>query len=170
MYFFGVSMPLKSAIAYIIGAFFLGILLPVLIIDAFADNFPSPIREILSFFLIVIAFPSLLCLMHKKKMFGQGNGSLFFRFYTIAFTLFGLIITSIGLFGDEIRMPMVSTGGVILAMGIAMFQWAKKVDGDFKQAIQAQHEEQAAIERENQIDMHAEAIVRAEQMKKKLGN
>ena len=172
--FFGVTMSPAGWLITLVGAFF-AMFIPVFFIGFISEIFPAPISEIVFLILFVVVWPAILCWLYSRKIFAQGRASIFFWFYLIFYIAFGLYMMTMGDrtytgADGEIVVNTVSfierLGGFLTAaVGVAMFFWSRKEKKTFNLAV----EDGIAQEREDQINMQAEAILRAEQLKKDQG-
>ena len=172
--FFGVSMSPMGWVFTLIAAFF-AMFIPVFIIGMISEVFPGALSEIVFMILFIIVWPAILCWLYSRKIFAQGRASVFFWFYLLFYIAFGLFMM---LQGDrsytapdgEVITNTVSLierlgGALIAAVGVAMFFWSRNEKKTFNLAVQ----DNIVAEREDQINMQAEAILRAEKMKKDQG-
>jgi len=141
--------------------------IPFALIEWIASYLPEPLRMPVTFVLNFLGFPALLCWLHSRKVFGQGRGSAFFRIYTIFYMAMGALFLVNGVTNQSGSLGFWNAiGGVfVMGIGVAMFLWARRTDKAFAQALAVQDE----IRREDSINAQAEAILRAEEMKKERG-
>ena len=171
--FFGVTMSPMGWFLTLLGAFF-AMFIPVFIIGGIAESFPSPLSDIIFLILFVVAWPAILCWLYSRKIFAQGRASVFFWFYLIFYIGFGaLILFKSGTVTlsdgsqivNEISILDRLGGLLMIVVGIVMFVWSRNEKKKFNIAVvDTMH-----AEREDQINAQAEAILRAEEMKKERG-
>ncbi|NSX54154.1 hypothetical protein [Parasulfitobacter algicola] len=162
---FGVSLPLSTWFILIGGAL-LALIIPFSIIGSFTSFLPEPFDLIASNLLAGIGFPVLLCYLHSRKMFGRGLGSVFFRIYTWFYLVLGLFSISMGFLSNEApNLAGIMFGVIMLATGLGMLWWSRRTAIKLQAAYADEAEQRAAAEREEQIQIQAEAIARAEAMK-----
>lgn len=163
--YYGVSLPLSTWFMLIVGAV-LALVLPFAVIGSITSFLPAPINLIVSNVLAGIGFPVLLCYLHSRKMFGRGIGSVFFKIYTWFYVLLGLFSISFGFMAyDEPQFTGIAFGVIMLATGLGMIWWSRRTNRALQDAINQDAEQRAAYEREEQVQIQAEAIARAEAMK-----
>lgn len=169
--FFGVTMSPVGWLMTLLAAFF-AMFIPVVIIGAISEIFPAPLSSIVFGLLMIVGLPALLCWLYSRKIFAQGRASIFFWFYLIFYVVAGLYLMTLGDSSytsaeGEVITNTVSfieriAGALMAAVGVAMFLWSRKEKKTFNLAVQ----DGVAAEREDQINIQAEAIMRAEKMKK----
>jgi len=172
--FFGVSMSPVGWLITLVGAFF-AMFIPVFIIGVISEVFPGALSEIVFFILFVLVWPATLCWLYSRKIFAQGRASVFFWFYLIFYIAFGAMILfskdKAGVLADgtewtnTVSIIERLSGVMIMAVGVAMFIWSRNEKKKFNFAV----EDNIHAEREAQINMQAEAILRAEELKKDQG-
>ncbi len=163
--FFGIVLS-PSAWAMILIAVIGALVIPFMFIAEFANLFPAPLSTIIEVSLGYVGFPLLLCYLHSRKLFGRGMGSMFFFIYKWFYVLIGvvaLIGTPYAEGGFNVEGFMF--GVIFTTVGLVMIWWTRKIDKSFQDAVETGEEIQAEADREAQIQMQAEAILRAEQMK-----
>ena len=156
---FGVFLSPLGWLLVLVAALF-SIVLPFAAIEWMTSYLPASVRVPATVGLSYIAFPMLLCALYRKRVFGTGRGSVFFWVYTTLFTSFGLMFLYKGITGSPPEDVIENlTGGVIVtSVGVVMYIWARKTKRRFGEEIQRG----IALEREEQINMQAEAIRRAD--------
>lgn len=163
--FFGVSMsPMGWFITLMIAL--VSLMIPFAIIEYIASFFPSPINDILSFLMAAIGLPALLCWMYSRKLFAKGRASALFWIYTLLYASAGLVALLMPGSEDVPRSFSSRIAGIpLVIIGLGMFFWSRKERQKFDIAVaDADH-----AMKEEQINMQAEAILRAEQLKKERG-
>ena len=165
MYLFGVSLPLSTWFMLIVGAV-VALIIPFGVIGSITSFLPEPVDAIVGNLLAGVGFPVLLCYLHLRKMFGRGMGSVFFKVYMWFYILLGLFAISFGILAyDTPQIDGVIIGIIMLATGIGMLWWSRRTNIALQAAYDEEDQVRAAAEREEQIQMQAEAIARAEQLK-----
>jgi len=172
--FFGVSMSPMGWLITLLCAFF-AMFIPVFIIGFISELFPAAISGFVFFVLFIAALPACLCWLYSRKIFAQGRASIFFWFYLLFYVAFGLFMMTLGdrtytspegeVITNTVSFIERLGGALIAAVGVAMFLWSRKEKKTFNLAVQ----DGIVAEREDQINMQAEAILRAEKMKKDQG-
>ena len=82
MFFYGVSMSPGQWIITLMLAL-LVFITPMLMIEAFAENFPEPLRTITIVIMNYIGIPLIACLLYKWKIHTRGQGSIIFWVYLL---------------------------------------------------------------------------------------
>lgn len=157
-----------SPAAFVAGciAVILAMIVPFFLIEAALSPLPEPLKSIGVVGLSYIGIPALLCYLHYRKQFATGFGSAFFILYTWFFLVFGIIII-VGTYYAQggLNMGGMGAGTVLAIVGICMILWRRNVSVRFSNAVADGAAQQAAMEREAAIQIQAEAILRAEQMR-----
>lgn len=162
---FGVSLPLSTWFMLVVGAV-LALIIPFGIIGSVTSFLPEPINLIATNILAGIGFPVLLCYLHSRKMFGRGLGSIFFKIYMWFYLLLGIFSIGFGVMAyDTPQWDGIIVGVIMLATGLGMFWWARRTAAKLQDAYAGEAERMAAEAREEQVQIQAEAIARAEAMK-----
>ncbi len=162
---FGISLPLSTWLILIVAAV-LALIIPFGIVGSITSFLPEPIDLIASNLLAGIGFPILLCYLHSRKMFGSGLDSVFFKIYTWFYLILGLFSISFGFLAYETpQLTGILIGVIMLATGLGMLWWSRRTAARLQAAYADEAEQHAAAEREEQIQIQAEAIARAEAMK-----
>ncbi len=165
MMYYGVSLPLSTWFMLIVGAA-MALILPFAVVGSITSFLPAPIDLVASNILAGIGFPVLLCYLHSRKMFGRGIGSAFFKIYTWFYVLLGLFSISFGFLAyDKPQLVGIAIGLIMLATGLGMIWWSRRTNVALQDALNHDADQRAAFEREEQIQIQAEAIARAEAMK-----
>lgn len=158
--FFGLALSLRGWLALIAVSFVL-VISPLIFIEAFAKSLPEPIGFLVYVLLGFVAMPALMCFLHYRKMFKVGSGSILFRVYCGVYMFLAFFIT----------MKLFSVGpsfqtvlGALVTCGVSGFMvwFAMKTKKDLSGAVAQAHD----AAREDDIQRQAEAILRAEEMKK----
>jgi hypothetical protein len=144
----------------------LAMVIPFFIIEAVLSPLPEPLRTVGVIGLSYVGMPVLLCYLHYKKLLGTGFGSGFFILYTWFYLVFGIIMI-VGTYYAEggPNYGGMGPGAVMATIGACMIWWRRKVSVRFNAAVEDGTVLQAEMEREEAIQVHAEAILRAEQMR-----
>jgi len=160
---FGIFLSPLAWVMVSIGALF-AIILPFVFFEWLASYMPESLRVPTSLGLTFIAFPILLCVLHKRKVFGVGRGSAFFWIYTIMFSALGMLFLIKGVTGSppESMFENTAGGAIITFVGIAMFVWARRTNEKLSAAIVSS----ITSAREEQVNIQAEAILRADSIKR----
>jgi prolipoprotein diacylglyceryltransferase len=146
------------------------LLIPFTILGSVAAYFPAPFDTIVEVLLIGIGFPVFLGFLHARKVFSRGIGSVFFTIYTWFYLLLGLFSMSFGYLAYETpQYDGIIVGVVLFITGCALIWWSRKTDANLASAIDTNATRHADAQREEQIQIQAEAIARAEQMKNSEG-
>lgn len=162
---FGVFM---SPGAFVAGCFavIVAMIVPFVAIEAALSPLPEPLKTIGIVGLSYIGMPVLLCYLHHRKLFGTGFGSGFFMLYTWFYLAFGIIIIVGTYYAEGGPNYEGMVGGVVLAIvGTCMIWWRRRVSVRFNSAVEDGMAQQAELDREEAIQIQAEAILRAEQMR-----
>ena len=164
--FYGVSM----SPAGWLGTFFLAlitIMAPLLAIEYVGSLLPSFLETPFIILGAFILFPLLLCYLYSKKIFATGRSSVLFTFYTWMYVVIGFqqCFKAFYGFGGFSFFGLIG-GFLIIGLGVAMHVWSRKEREKFSVALADQEANDDAIAREEQVKIHAEAILRAEEMKK----
>ena len=167
--YFGVEMPLKSWLLVITAAV-LALIIPFGVIGSIVAPLPEPMSMIVEFALAYFGFPALLCYLHSRKVFGRGIGSVFFKVYTWFYLLIGVAVM-VAAFNAEggFSLDNFIFAALMLAVGVGMLWWSRRTAAKFAAAVEEEAISQAALEREEDIERQAEAILRAEEMKRQQG-
>ena len=159
--FFGIVITPWTWLMLIV-AVILSLVMPFAVVGSVTSFLPEPFNLIASNILAGIGFPVLLCYLHSRKMFGRGLGSVFFRLYTWFYLVLGLFSISFGFLAyDTPQVPGIIVGIIMLATGLGMVWWSRRTSGALQDALNQDAEQQAAFEREQQIQIQTEAIARA---------
>ena len=169
MVFFGLEMPLKSWLL-VLAAAALALIIPFGVIGSIVAPLPEPMSTIAEVALAYVGFPVLLCYLHSRKVFGRGLGSVFFRVYTWFYLLIGVaVMAGAFLAEDGFNLDGFIFAILMLAVGTGMLWWSRRIRAKFAAAVEEETVAQAALEREEDIQRQAEAILRAEEMKRQQG-
>ncbi|MEP3635994.1 MAG: hypothetical protein ABJN14_01875 [Paracoccaceae bacterium] len=142
------------------------LLIPFAVIGSISAYFPEPLDTVVEVLLIGIGFPVLLAYLHSRKVFARGLSSVFFKIYTWFYLILGLFSVSFGYLAYETpHYDGIIVGAFLLLTGCGLIWWSRKTDSNVAAAIQDDAAHRAEIEREEQIQIQAEAIARAEQIK-----
>lgn len=166
MVFFGLEMPLKSWLL-VLAAAALALIIPFGVIGSIVAPLPEPLSTIVEVILAYLGFPALLCYLHSRKVFGRGMGSVFFKVYTWFYLLIGVAVM-VGAFVAEEGFDLDGFifAILMLTVGTGMLWWSRRTAARFAAAAEEQAAAQAALEREDDIQRQAEAILRAEEIKR----
>ena len=157
-----------SPAAFVVGciAVILAMIVPFFIIEAALSPLPEPFKTIGVVSLSYIGMPVLLCYLHYKKQFKTGFGSGFFLLYTWFYLVFGIVMIVGTYYAEGGPNYDGMGGGVVFAIvGTCMIWWRRRVSTRFNSAVEDGAALQAEMEREEAVQIQAEAILRAEQMR-----
>ncbi|MEP5759491.1 MAG: hypothetical protein ABJ327_09380 [Litoreibacter sp.] len=163
--FVGVSLSPWTWLMLIVGAA-ISLLLPFAIIGSIASYFRDPINTVVEVVLAGVGFPVFLGFLHSRKVFDRGLGSVFFKIYVWFYLLLGLFAIGFGYLAyDTPQYDGMIVGFVLLITAIGLIWWSRKTSNAYASAVESDADYRAEMEREEQIQIQAEAIVRAEQIK-----
>lgn len=156
--FLGISLSPWTWFMLIVAAAF-SLLIPFTLIGTIAAYFPEPVDTVVEVVLAGIGFPVLLGYLHSRKVFGRGLGSVFFTIYTWFYLLLGLFAIGFGYLAyDTPQYDGMIVGAVLFLTGCALVWWSRKTNATYATAIEEDAMRHAEMEREEQIQIQAEAI------------
>jgi len=139
------------------------------------ETIPAPMGEILFAALTLVVWPMCLCWFYSHKLFSQGRTSIVFWLYLLLYIGMGALLVKFNISGtpdaenvgvSNFDLMIERFGGFLFPLvAILMFSWSRREKKRYLQAVK----DGIAEEREDQINIHAEAILRAEEMKKQQG-
>jgi membrane associated rhomboid family serine protease len=161
----GVFVSPATLVAGIV-AVILALIVPFFLIEAALSPLPEPYKTYSVAGLSYFGMPLLLCYLHKRQLFRSGFGSGFFALYTLFYLGFGIVI-GVGSYYAEggPNIEGMAAGVVMGLVGCAMVWWRTRTARTYDAAVQQDLEARAEWEREEAIQMQAEAILRAEEMR-----
>lgn len=166
MYFVGVSLSPMGWLMVIVAALF-ALALPFAVIGSIVSPLPEPFATAAEMVLGYVGFPLLLCYLHSRKMLGRGMGSAFFHVYTWVYLLVGLIAAAAAFFAEGgFNIDGFLFGVVMVVIGAGMIWWSRRTSAALYSKAEEAMANQAAQEREEDIQRQTEAILRADELRK----
>jgi len=141
------------------------IMAPFLMIESFASGFPEPIKTTIIILFGYLGMPVLMCFFYKRKMFRQGQGAALFWVYC---SVYGLVAFAgvEKIYNGDLSFNSIMTLLVPGAVAFFMIRFALKTQKEFGDAVEEIDRVDAERQREEDIQRQAEAILRAEEIKK----
>ena len=163
--FFGVALTPVGLLAVLFIALF-AMLAPMLVIEEVSKDLSEPWRTIVMVLGVYIVWPLIVAWLYKVKLRKSGKGSVIFYFYVGLYCLmFIVFLTKIftGVSNGSDYLGVLVLGSVSGGLIWLALKTRKQLSNDIAQAQIEIHE----AERAEDIQRQAEAILLAEEMKKK---
>ena len=162
---FGVALTPVSLLSVLFVAFF-AMLAPMLIIEEVSKSLSEPWRSVVMVLGAYIVWPLIVAWLYKVKLRKSGTGSVIFYFYAglycLMFIIF-LIKIFTGVSNGSDYLGVLVLGSVSGGLIWFALKTRKQLSNDIAQAQIEMYED----ERAEDIQRQAEAILLAEEMKKK---
>ena len=158
--FFGISLTPKGWLYVLIAALFL-IFSPMFVIESFANMFPEPVNKIIILAGSYVFMPMLVAWLYKRKFLNSGRGSAIFYIYVGAYAFLFLTFFA-KLFSGDAKWD--DYLGVVVLGAVVTYLISSAIK-THKEAVRLA-QEAYKLQREDDIQRQAEAILLAEEMKK----
>ena len=152
--------PMAWIWAFVIAAVML--LMPLMLAGMFAENFSEPLRSIINVISSFILAPAVVCYLYHRKMMKSGRGSVIFWFYVGLYSLL-FVMYVYKLVNEPFTFEAVLSPIVLAVVAVFLVRFAWKT----KSKLGSIQNQNYVNQREEDIDRQAEAILRAEEIKKR---
>jgi len=141
----------------------IALFLPYFTLFTYTSKLPESIRIVVEPLSLLVLWPGFLCWLYSRKVFASGKASRIFWVYTVFYALMGIVTFFTAPAGEDGSNIEIKIMGVLLFLvGTSMYIWSRRTREKYTDALIYMQE----LEREDQINIHTEAILRAEEIKK----